>query len=221
MMLKRSFRTGPPLFTAAFLCWGLSVTGCASSLQVADRYFSAKDFGKAAISYEIYLREEPRPTKEDYALYRQGLSYLAYGEEVSGEHRFQKYQELAMRSFQRILKDYPRGPFAYRARILYLLQQDLISRNRELLFLKKQMFDERNLLQKLRQKNEGLTREIQGLKGQAQVRETILKNQFHDRSTLNQEIERLQTRLSKQEQHINELLQKLSELKKIDMQRSP
>ena len=83
-----------------------------AELKLGDAYFYDKKYSEASIAYEEFVRLHPRNEVIPYVLYQIGMShFLAF----SSVDRDPEETQLAMQSFQKVTKNFPKSEYARKA----------------------------------------------------------------------------------------------------------
>ncbi len=88
-----------------------------AEIKIADIYYTDKRYDEAAVAYEAFIKQYPQDFRIAELLYKQGMSY--YNQILSAD-RDQTSTENALKSFERMNREFPANPHSQEAENLML-----------------------------------------------------------------------------------------------------
>ncbi len=84
-----------------------------ADLRVGDAYFKAERYEEAVLAYDDFIRLHPKNEAVPYAIYQMGMVYY---QQMLTPDRDPTNARKAAEQFQRLIRQYPKSPWAVRAR---------------------------------------------------------------------------------------------------------
>ncbi|SDZ89991.1 Beta-barrel assembly machine subunit BamD [Desulfuromusa kysingii] len=86
-----------------------------AELKIAEAYYVSERYEEAALAYQDFLKQHPSDFRSAMIHYRMGLSYY---QQILSPDRDQTSTKNAMKSFQKLITQFPNDPHAQEARNL-------------------------------------------------------------------------------------------------------
>jgi hypothetical protein len=89
-----------------------------SSFQVGEEKFAVGSFQEAALSYEVFIKENPNHPKRDPADFKLALSYIFFDNSAQSLRRAQD-------QFRKFISQFPESPYRRQAEYILALQEEI------------------------------------------------------------------------------------------------